>query len=342
MLAHPPARRTRSTVTGSEVRRAAVLGANLIVIRSAIGVGTVWLLPVPAGTRLEAALNFAVTAAVAVATLLLPWARLPRVALIMYPAIGVTGLALLGAFTTGVGEVYTGFLVFVFIYAGSTGSIRGVLALMVPCAVASALLDGVTHTGFTAATAIRELIAVLVWITLGLLLARRSEDEHRHCSALTDAARTDPLTGLENRRGLDELLAVTLPGDTVIAVDIDEFRMINSVRGHTGGDTVLAEFGRIVRVELRDGDRAIRLGGDEFVLILAAVGEVHAVPVLSRIREQWQECCGRVTFSAGVAITQLGETGQNALRRADQHCYTAKDAGRDRWILDELQPARVG
>ena len=125
MLAHLAVRRTRTGVSGSELRRAAVLGANLIIIRSVIGAATVWLLPVPAVTRVESALDFAVTAAVAAATLLLPWTRMPRVALLMYPVIGITGLAYLGVFTTGVGHVYTGFLVFVFIYAGSTGSTRG-------------------------------------------------------------------------------------------------------------------------------------------------------------------------------------------------------------------------
>ena len=323
---------------GSDLRRVAVLGGTLVVIRSIIGALTVWLLPVSHQNRLESAVDFAVTAALAAATLALPWHRLPRSMLVVYPVIGITGLAVLGLLTTGVGPVYTAFLVFVFIYAGSTGSTRGVLTLLIPCAVTWTLLNGVTHTGMTAALGIRLAITVSVWTVIGVLLARRTGDERSHRADLIDAARTDALTGLDNRRNLDHVLAAVRPGDTVLAVDIDRFRDINTTRGHSGGDTVLAEFGRTLRVGLRGDDRAIRLGGDEFVLVLNSVSEVQVLSVLSRVREQWQHHCGPVTFSAGAATAGRRETGQEALLRADQHCYTAKDAGRDQWILDDSDP----
>ncbi len=125
----------------------------------------------------------------------------------------------------------------------------------------------------------------------------------------------------------------------VVAVDIDEFRDINTVRGHGGGDTVLAEFGRTVRVGLRGGDHGIRQGGDEFVLVLTAVTNVEVLSVLGRLRDRWQHQCGAVTFSAGAATVHPGETGHDTLTRADRQCYDAKAAGRDQWVLDDTNPA---
>ncbi len=314
----------------------AVLGAALLTVRSMIGAGTVWLLPVSLQARMVGAVDFAVTGVLAAVTLLLPWPRLPRVALLMYPVLGLLGLAILGSATTGIGPVYVGFLVFVFLYVGCTGATRAVLALLPAGAGAWLLLNGVTHTGVPAALGVRLAISVSVWAAVGLLLARRSSAEHAHRVALTDAAHTDPLTGLDNRRVLDEALAGLRPGDAVIAVDLDEFREINTARGHSGGDTVLAEFGRTVRVGLRAGDRAIRQGGDEFVLVLTGVSDVQVLSVLTRVREQWRHQCGPVTFSAGAAAPRPGETGREVLDRADRHCYIAKTAGRDQWILDDI------
>lgn len=74
---------------------------------------------------------------------------------------------------------------------------------------------------------------------MGVLIARWSAQEDARRSALTHATHTDPLTGIDNRRVLDQALGGMRPGDAV--VDIDEFRAINTARGHSGGDTVLAE-----------------------------------------------------------------------------------------------------
>ncbi len=334
-------RPTRPGAGVPELRRLAVLGATLIVIRSLVGAGTVAFLPVSTDTRWAAATDFTVTAAAAAATLLLPWGRLPRAALLLYPTVGIGGLAVLGLSTSGVGPTYGGFLVFVFIYAGATGSVRGVVALLLPCAATWALLNGLTHTGMTVALGVRLGIAVSVWTVVGVLLARRTGQEHHQRSDLADAARTDPLTGLDNRRGLEQILTEVRSGDTVIAVDVDAFRDINTARGHSGGDTVLAEFGHTLRVGLRAGDRAIRLGGDEFVLILTGVSDVQVLAVLNRIRDQWQQRCGPVTFSAGTATARPTEPGRDVLRRADQHCYRAKDAGRDQWVLDDSLPVTI-
>jgi len=124
-------------------------------------------------------------------------------------------------------------------------------------------------------------------------------------------------------------------GDAVVLIDVDRFREINTQRGHSGGDAVLAAFGRVVRVGLRGGDHGVRPGGDEFVLVLRQVQDTRVLSVLGRVRDRWQHECGQVTFSAGVAVCGPGQTGPQLLRRADTHCYTAKAAGRDQWVLDD-------
>lgn len=306
----------------------------MLALCAVIGAGTVWLLPVAEATRLVATVVFAATGVVVAATLLLPWGRLPHRLLFVYPLLGIGSLAVLGAATTGVGPTYLGFIVVSFIIMGFCGSTRGVVALLPVAAVAWLLLNGVPAVALSASFGVRLGIALAVWATVGVLVAERTTRERDQHSALTDDAETDSLTGLGNRRVLGVALDGIRPGDVVVVVDIDRFRDINTARGHGGGDSVLAEFGRTVRVALRGGDHAIRQGGDEFVFVLAGVSAAQVLAVLGRLRDRWQEVCGPVTFSAGAATHDSESTGQETLRRADRCCYQAKAAGRDQWIVD--------
>ncbi len=324
---------------GPEVRRHAVLGALLLCVCAAVTAGTVWLLPLAPGGSRDVAVGSAVLAAVALLTLALPWPRLPRTALLLYPALSLFHLAGTHLRTEEVGSTYVGFIVFAFVYVGFVGSARGVLALLPVAAGTWLLVYGAAGSGLSAQLGVRLVITVSVWATVGFGLVRQSSAERQRRSRLVDDAYTDVLTGLDNRRFLDAALKDVRYGDVVVVVDIDGFREVNTARGHDGGDTVLAEFGRITRVGLRGNDRAIRQGGDEFVFVLAEVRPVQVLSVLSRIRDQWQEVCGPVTFSAGAATPRPGESGRDALRRADRHCYEAKAAGCDQWVLDDADAA---
>lgn len=330
----PPAVTSAAGPAVVDVRRYAVIAAAMLTLCAVIGASTVWLLPVPTGTRLLASTLFTATAALIAASLLLPWTQLPHQLLVLYPVLGLGSLAVVGAATTGVGQVYVGFVVPSFILLGFAGSLRGVLALLPAAAVTWLLLNGLPDVPLSAALCVRLGIALSVWAAIGVVLARRSRDEHHRRTELVGDAHTDPLTGLANRRVLPAVLAAVRAGDVVVAVDLDEFRDINTTRGHGGGDTVLAEFGRTVRMGLRAGDHAIRQGGDEFILVLTAVSDVQVLTVLNRLRDRWQQACGSVTFSAGAATVRAGQTGPDTLRRADLHCYQAKNAGRDQWTLD--------
>lgn len=163
---------------------------------------------------------------------------------------------------------------------------------------------------------------------------------------LREQAMNDSLTGLFNRRYLEEALTKELysakrrNGSLCISMlDLDQFKRFNDTFGHDAGDLVLREVGRLLRENLRKSDIACRYGGEEFVLILpgSALSDTRqrVEQIGSIVRElqlrHGDKVLGKITLSAGVA--ESGEHGQTAghlLRAADEALYTAKQAGRDR------------
>ena len=169
-------------------------------------------------------------------------------------------------------------------------------------------------------------------IGIGLLQAR--------IGRLDRDVRTDPLTGLINRRGLDEVLelwrAEARPF-AAIAVDIDHFKQVNDSWGHEVGDAVLRRLGLILRQTARDTDLVCRTGGEEFVLLLPGLSSAAAVAVAERLRKavarERIDPAGHVTVSAGVAVLPEDATDiGTALRLADEMLYEAKRAGRNRVV----------
>ena len=153
---------------------------------------------------------------------------------------------------------------------------------------------------------------------------------------LADLARTDSLTGLVNRRALDESLARELDRAartgqplTVAMIDMDHFKRFNDERGHQAGDWLLAETARAWTRELRPTDTLARYGGEEFVVVLPNCTEPAALQTIERLR-------GAVpagqTCSAGVATRMRDEPADLLLERADAAMYVAKRSGRNRTI----------
>jgi diguanylate cyclase (GGDEF)-like protein len=156
-------------------------------------------------------------------------------------------------------------------------------------------------------------------------------------------ASTDALTGLPNRRAMNETLKrmAALAGRTTqplaaIAFDLDRFKSINDRYGHEAGDAALSAVGECLREHLRESDFAARIGGEEF-LILAPDTDVEGARVLA---EKLRDAMGRedvapllepLTASFGVAVMPFNATSGEALvRRADRACYLAKERGRNR------------
>jgi diguanylate cyclase (GGDEF)-like protein len=159
----------------------------------------------------------------------------------------------------------------------------------------------------------------------------------------------DPLTGLFNRRYMEETLDREISRAarerrplSIILLDIDRFKLFNDSFGHEAGDTILANLGALLRGASRAGDVACRYGGEEFVLILAAAPLADAQRRAEEIREAIRGLrmthAGRslepVRCSMGVAaFPEHGEEGGSLLRAADAALYRAKREGRDQVML---------
>lgn len=158
-------------------------------------------------------------------------------------------------------------------------------------------------------------------------------------------ARTDALTGLHNRRWLDE----TLPEEirrtrlrrrpfSLLMVDIDHFKRYNDAHGHLAGDAVLRALARAVRTTLRGSDLAARYGGEELIVMLPAVDAAEADKVAERLHgavaavpiqgAQGQALPG-YTVSIGVAELREDDTPEHLLSRVDAALYRAKHKGRN-------------
>jgi diguanylate cyclase (GGDEF)-like protein len=147
---------------------------------------------------------------------------------------------------------------------------------------------------------------------------------------LYDAAQTDALTGLPNRRAWDSHLKRSLAEQRQIAIamlDFDHFKAFNDTYGHPAGDRLLKEAAAAWRDQLRTGDLLARVGGEEFALMLVDCELDTATDVVERLRASTPQ--GR-TCSAGLAVRLDGESVESIITRADRALYQAKTDGRNR------------
>ncbi|MET3901855.1 diguanylate cyclase [Paenarthrobacter sp. 4246] len=181
-----------------------------------------------------------------------------------------------------------------------------------------------------------------------LLAAQRITSLHadlaRYRSALTEQARTDPLTKLHNRLKLTEdlgLLRSLENHDYCLAmVDVDNFKSYNDIYGHQAGDAALVAIATTLAREVRKADAVYRFGGEEFLLVLQDQSPATATSVMERVRsavhglriEHSGDPDGVLTISAGVsAFTDGHRAGsEQLLREADLALYAAKASGRNR------------
>ena len=160
----------------------------------------------------------------------------------------------------------------------------------------------------------------------------------------------DPLTGVLHYGKLQEILHTELERASrfgrplsVLMVDLDLFREVNSQYGHQRGSVVLREFAQRVQSSIRGVDTLARFGGDEFVVVLPETGEHGVPPVADRIcrivREKpfagdGSELSVQLSVSIGAALYgRHGVTVSQLLRSADEALYLAKQAGRDGWAM---------
>ena len=137
---------------------------------------------------------------------------------------------------------------------------------------------------------------------------------------LRDQAIRDPLTGCYNRHYLAEIVAERESGGAiwgVIVADVDHFKECNDRHGHSYGDRILTQIGRLLTQEVRVEDPVFRIGGDEFMVFLPGCDQVETREVADRFREKGPSAAP-VSFSIGWAVRENQESLEETMRRADQ------------------------
>ncbi len=224
----------------------------------------------------------------------------------------------------------------------------GVLMLFFLVPPLAAITLGVTAVAGAAALSWQELggteglpFFVITNVLTGVLGFMVSQQAHRRIGRWQALSLLDPLTGVGNRRLMEVECAQAFGGarsaGALAVLDLDHFKSINDHHGHDVGDAVLRDVAAVMSAVLRKTDRLYRLGGEEFVLWLAPGEAEAAAAVLERLRQMVRQRVRAgdtpVTFSAGLATHQPGESWQACLARADAALYRAKRAGRDRVCL---------
>jgi diguanylate cyclase (GGDEF)-like protein len=176
-----------------------------------------------------------------------------------------------------------------------------------------------------------------------------SRQQTNHLMTFTEV-RTDPLTRVSNRRGLDETLGSMFAlmerynqAFSLAIFDIDHFKEVNDKKGHLQGDRTLQAVARILDEAVRDTDVVARYGGEEFVVVMPHTTLENACHFADRVRSGIESGLG-LTVSGGVAMALDGDNAQTLLSRADAALYSGKAAGRNRVYRhtgSDIEPVEV-
>jgi diguanylate cyclase (GGDEF)-like protein/putative nucleotidyltransferase with HDIG domain len=199
----------------------------------------------------------------------------------------------------------------------------------------------------------RWLITLGSLVIAGLLIRALRDNVSQLMTRLSDAARTDPVTDLLNRRGFEERfdqeLARARRGGQPLSIllgDVDHFKKVNDRLGHEAGDNALRRLSAVVESSRREIDTAARIGGEEFALILPETDEQGADRFAGRlraaVRAAFAEQPVQLTISFGIATFPIHGTTREALLRAgDQALYAAKGLGRDRSTVHSAEVSSI-
>ena len=197
----------------------------------------------------------------------------------------------------------------------------------------------------------------MLWVADDITPRKRAEEDQRQIiaelreveEALRSQSIRDPLTGLFNRRYMEESLQREISKArrkaaplALFMLDIDHFKPVNDTYGHATGDWVLRKLGELIRHNIREEDIACRYGGEEFVLIFPGISTEDARRRAEELRQRvgqqlvvvsMGQPVGRVTISIGVAMHEPGMDRETLLQEADRALYRAKNEGRNRVVM---------
>lgn len=188
-------------------------------------------------------------------------------------------------------------------------------------------------------------VAASAWTARVVELRRELADQRSQADRL---ARVDVLTGLGNRRALDEAVRIerevtrrTRRPLCALVLDLDGFKQINDAAGHHEGDRLLQEVASVLRAQLRRPDRCFRWGGDEFVALLPdtsiAFAQRAAMRVVDALRQHSRRPDGKpLAITVGCAQLRAEESGEELLSRADAALLTAKASRSGVAVADPL------
>ncbi len=266
--------------------------------------------------------------------------RLPRRGLALVGPFGVALIAYALATSPGPGDgaiLYALPVLWTTIFFGRRGAVAIVGCVGVGEAIALLLLPAAsTYPG--------RWVDVMVTTTAIAVVAHVLETRNELLlERLRGEARTDPLTGLLNRRGFDEHAARELAHAgrdgrpiALATFDIDHFKQINDEHGHVVGDRALVHIARLLARESRGIDVAARLGGEEFAVLMPGCDRAGAEVFAERIRYALamadDASLPDVRVSAGITATAVPIEVETMLERVDSALYAAKRGGRDRTV----------
>ncbi len=306
-----------------------LLGAALLVVLS---------FAISQATRAEGRLLVqaaTLTALTAAAMALVPWHRVPGV-LKVAPALAYLSVTFfIRQATGGPDSIYAQLVLVPILWLAVYGTAIEIAAGVAGIAVV--LAGPIVVTPGAESQWPRALLLTATAAIIGFGVQRLFGQLRAHSSQLIVLIRTDPLTGVGNRRAWDEELELVLKRaeedrtPTCIAlIDIDHFKEFNDGRGHQAGDRLLKEITAVWRSQLRDGDTLARLGGDEFAIILPRCPLEAAHRIMRRLCD---DVPAGQTSSTGLATWDWIESASDLIARADAALYEAKENGRNRIVV---------
>ncbi|HGM6602609.1 TPA: GGDEF domain-containing protein [Serratia marcescens] len=227
----------------------------------------------------------------------------------------------------------------------------------VPSAMVILALDGMHNTLRILFTTLLPIIA----FSIHHLMLKRSEifthvlvaNLYNERDKFNNLSMIDPLTGLYNRRGLENKITMLLEPQTghhyVLLLDIDHFKVYNDSYGHAMGDRALVQVAVAIRDAVRSRDIVVRYGGEEFLVLLTNVHEGYAAQLAERVRQRVAELniphgaspqhSGTLTLSAGISALEKLDI-ESAIGAADAALYLAKHSGRNNiQLAQNVEPA---